>query len=154
MFLTDGPFTKSICPALPYPCVFCRQIALCIHKPHASPQRTRSTAALAAEPQGTSHPLRGVMRHSPLLVVRSEPLWEKNLLKPADGLALFKLGAKTLPASQACTAALPPPWPAGNVPPVLQLCSSCPDTTHLYSLYLKRPLKQAIGRLSHPSEKS
>ena len=99
-------------------------------------------------------PLRGVMRHSPLLAVRSEPLWEKNLLKPADVLALSKLGAKTLPASQACTAALLPPWPASDVPPALQLCSGCPDTTHLYFLYLKRPLKWASGHLSHPSGKS
>lgn len=68
-------------------------------------------------PRLFSHPLRGVVRHSPLLAMRSEPLWEKNLPKPADVLALFKLGANLLPASQACAAAPLSPWPAGEVPP-------------------------------------
>lgn len=148
-------FRQECLPSLALPVCFLQTD--CPVHPRAPCQPTaylKHSSSGRGAPRCFSHPLQGIMRHSPLLAVRSEPLWEKNLLRPADVLALFKLGEKTLPASRACSAALLPPWPAGDVPPALQLHSGCPDTAHLYFLCLKRPLKRASGHLSHPSRKS
>lgn len=82
-----------------------------------------------------SPPLWGAVGFPPLLAMLIEPLWEKNLSKPVDALPLFNLEAKPSP----CTA---------------QLCSGCPDTTHLDFLQLKKPLRWVSGHLSHPSGKS